>query len=249
MWRIIAVVIALFGLSGLSDADIPSYIKVCKSNDPNIADCIKDSVEKLRPKLKEGIPELKVPPIEPLILDEVKLRSGPNVAKIDANITNIHVWGPSDFQITSLKPNIPKARFVFSAVVPSIYFSGDYDIDMSILLIKYKGKGPITGNFTNYSFDCILKGKKVVREGKTHLEFGKMTVRLNIGKSFLQLGNLFDGRNEVLARATNSVVSENSDIFIKEIRPNLESALAQKFTDIANVITSSFTYEELFPEQ
>jgi hypothetical protein len=60
-------------------------------------------VNLLRPKLKEGISELNVPPIEPLLLDEVKLRSGPSNAKINANITNIKVWGPSGFEILELK--------------------------------------------------------------------------------------------------------------------------------------------------
>lgn len=60
-------------------------------------------MEQLRSKLKGGIPELDVPPIEPLLLDEIKLRSGPDQAKIDANITNAKVWGPSEFEIVELK--------------------------------------------------------------------------------------------------------------------------------------------------
>ena len=79
------------------------YIKVCKSTDADLANCIINSVNLLRPKLKEGIPELNVPPMEPLLLDVVKLRSGPNSAKIDANITNIKVWGPTSFEILELK--------------------------------------------------------------------------------------------------------------------------------------------------
>lgn len=30
------------------------YIKVCKRNDPNLNDCIRDSIENLRPQLKAG---------------------------------------------------------------------------------------------------------------------------------------------------------------------------------------------------
>lgn len=79
------------------------YIQVCKSTEPNLAECITNSVNALRPYLKKGIPELDVPPLEPLLLDEVKLRSGPTQAKLNANITNVKVWGPSDFKILELK--------------------------------------------------------------------------------------------------------------------------------------------------
>ncbi|KAJ8976685.1 hypothetical protein NQ317_011158 [Molorchus minor] len=43
-------------------------------NTPDLAQCIIDSVNALRPKLKEGIPELDVPSIEPLPLERVEMR-------------------------------------------------------------------------------------------------------------------------------------------------------------------------------
>ncbi|XP_050309876.1 uncharacterized protein LOC126745884 [Anthonomus grandis grandis] len=235
-------------LSNLVFAAIPPYIKVCSKNDPEITKCIINSVESLRSRLKDGISELNVPPIEPLLLDEIKLRSGPDQAKIDANITNARVWGPSGFEIIDLKANIKKNRYVFRVNVPNIYFEGDYDIDMSVLILKYKGKGPITGNFTDYKFDCVMKGDLTEVNGKRHLHFRKFGLTLYIGHSDIHLGNLFAGQNPTLSQATNEVVKDNADLFVNEIKPVLENSLAQKFTDIANVITQRFTYEELFPE-
>ncbi|KAH1024379.1 hypothetical protein HUJ05_003870 [Dendroctonus ponderosae] len=229
--------VGFYGLFGAVLAEIPSYIKVCNKNDPEISKCIINSVEQLRSRLKTGIAELNVPPIEPLLLDEIQLRSGPNQAKINANITNAKVWGPSGFEIIDLKVSIP-----------SIYFEGDYDIDMSVLILKYKGKGPITGNFTNYKFDCIMKGDLVTLNGQQHLQFRKFNLTLYIGHSAIHLGNLFAGQNPTLSSATNEVVRDNADLFVNEIKPVLENSLAQKFTDIANTITKRFTYQELFPD-
>ncbi|CAH0558260.1 unnamed protein product [Brassicogethes aeneus] len=226
---------------------IPGYIKVCSSSEKDLDKCIINSIDELRPKLREGIEELNVPSIEPLTLDEVKLRSGPRAAKIDANITNLRVWGASDFQILSLEPNLNKNKFVFKATIPSLYFEGDYDIDMNLLLLKFKGQGPIQGNFSDYTFDCVLRGKRINKNGAQYLEFRKMALRLNIGpKSLIRLGNLFS-QDPQIAKATNQVIEENSDIFVEEIKPALENSLSQKFTDIANQITTRFTFKELFP--
>lgn len=232
-------------------AEIPSYIKVCSKSEPNLEKCIINSVNLIRPKLEKGIPELHVPGIEPLLLDEIQMRSGPSQAKIDANITNVRVWGPSKFEVLDLKADVKRHRFIVRAKVPLIHFKGDYDIDMSILVLKYKGKGPITGNFTDYQFDCTMKGDLKERNGKKYLQFRKFGLDLIIGHSDLRLGNLFSGpnANPTLARATNEVVRENADLFVNEIKPVLESSLAQKFTDIANSITQRFTYDELFPEK
>lgn len=91
-----------------------------------------------------------------------------------------------------------------------------------------------------------MKGHKVIQNGEEHLKFDKMRLRLYIGKSTLHLGNLFSN-DPLLSRATNDIVNENSELFLQEIKPALENALAEKFTDIANKITLRFTYKELFP--
>ncbi|KAK9888491.1 hypothetical protein WA026_000742 [Henosepilachna vigintioctopunctata] len=239
-------IIVFLGGVGFISAVIPDYIKVCKSNEKDLAQCIINSVYALRPQLKKGIPELDVPPMEPLFLDEIKLRSGPNAAKLDANITNIKVWGPSEFQILEVKPNLAKKRFAFRATIPHIRFEGDYDIDMHILVLKYKGVGPISGNFTDYTFDCVMKGHLVKIDGKDYLKFDRMHLKLNIGKSSIRLENLFK-EDPVIAKATDDVISDNTEVFMKEIQPTLERALAEKFTDIANKLTLKFTYQELFP--
>lgn len=80
-----------------------NYIHVCKANDPEIGACIVKSVNEIRPYLKEGIPDLDVPPLEPLLLDEIKLKRGPTTAQIDANITDLQVWGPTSFEIVEIK--------------------------------------------------------------------------------------------------------------------------------------------------
>ncbi|CAH1099408.1 unnamed protein product [Psylliodes chrysocephalus] len=96
------------------------------------------------------------------------------------------------------------------------------------------------------NMQVLLKGKVSKTNGENHLHFRKIGILLQVGHSKLHLGNLFQG-NGGLGKATNEVVNENSDIFIGEIKPNLEASLSDKFTDIANIICKTFTYEELFP--
>jgi len=70
---------------------IASYIKVCSRKDPEINKCVFNSMEQLRDKLITGIPELNVPPVEPLILKHIRLLRGPTGARLDVNLTNIQV--------------------------------------------------------------------------------------------------------------------------------------------------------------
>ena len=68
-----------------------SFIKICNRKDPEINNCVLNSIEQLRSKLKIGIPELEVPAIEPFTLKHVRLLRGPQAARLDINLTNIQV--------------------------------------------------------------------------------------------------------------------------------------------------------------
>lgn len=91
-----------------------------------------------------------------------------------------------------------------------------------------------------------MRGHKEKRGDEEYLNFEPMKVKLRVGESSIYLTNLFDG-DPVLGPATNRVINDNSQVFLQEISPVLEKSLADLFTEMANKITSKFTYKELFP--
>ncbi|KAK4879328.1 hypothetical protein RN001_007474 [Aquatica leii] len=250
MFNIIAtiknVVVFLCTLIVITSCAIPGYIQVCHRDDPNLASCINNSITVLKPHLKDGISELDVPPLEPLLLDTVDLKTGNEATRIAATLTNLNIYGPTSFIIEELKPNLSKNVFKFKVLLPQLNIIGDYKADAKVLFLNLKGEGPVYVNITNYKFECKLKGNKVITNGNEFLEFEKMKLKIEIGNSSIRLENLFNG-DPVLGKATSDVVNQNSDLFINEILPNLQHALSEKFTNIANKITLRFTYKELFP--
>ncbi|XP_015604816.1 uncharacterized protein LOC107272305 [Cephus cinctus] len=225
---------------------LPPYIKPCKRTDPDIDICVANSIESLRGKLAEGIPELGAPPIEPLYLDQVRLLRGPSGARLDVNLTDIKVAGPSTFKVRDLKVNVDDILFTFKVSFDRLSFRGKYQIDARVLLLRLSGNGDLTGNFTGYDSDVILTAKKVYRNNGEYLDFERMKLAIKIGTASVYLNNLFGG-DPILGAASNQVLNANSALFVEELRPVLESSLADLFTDVANKITRSFTYDELFP--
>lgn len=98
----------------------------------------------------------------------------------------------------------------------------------------------------DYDFSCILKGNKIKRNENNYLQFEKMKCNLNVGKVSIYLDNLFNG-NVLLGQATNAAINDNIHFFFEEMKPNISDAITKRFTDIANKITLTFKYEELFP--
>ncbi|KAF2878874.1 hypothetical protein ILUMI_27294 [Ignelater luminosus] len=230
------------------NCEIPNYIHICKREDPELSACIANSVNTLIPYLKVGIPELDVPPLEPLQLNDVQLKLGSDDAKIATNITNIHVWGASSFQLLSLRAIVsPNANtFHFNVNVPRLQLLGQYAIDTKILFLNLKGNGPLEINITDYSFNCTMNGHKIEKNDVTYLEFERMECSMNFKNVNVLLKHIFNG-NALLGNTTNTVINQNVDMFYKEIKPSLVEALGKTFTDIANKITLRFSYDELFP--
>ncbi|KAF5296323.1 hypothetical protein FQA39_LY12540 [Lamprigera yunnana] len=225
-----------------------SYIKVCPHEHPNLADCIIKSIEELRPRLATGIPELNIPSLEPFTLSPIQINSVGGGTRLATNVSDIEVHGASNFKILKLTPTLTKKgqNFRYEVNVPRLRLKAKYQLDSKILFLDLKGEGPFEANVTDYHFECIMKGEKVKRNENNYLEFEKMKCNLVIGEVSVFLGKLFE-QNPAISKATNDVINDNAQVFFEEIKPGLLNALTEKFTDIANKITLTFTYEELFP--
>lgn len=77
-------------------------ITACSRNLPKPEPCIKAAAEAVRPLLAVGNlgDGFVTPPLEPLVLDEVRMTQGKEFMAV---FTNVLVNGPSNFKVESLK--------------------------------------------------------------------------------------------------------------------------------------------------
>lgn len=79
-----------------------SSIKVCSRNSPKPSECILNAINDLRPRLATGDlgDGVKSVPLEPLSLDNIHFKRGP---EFQAAFNNLLVNGPSNFVVSKLK--------------------------------------------------------------------------------------------------------------------------------------------------
>ncbi|XP_077289407.1 uncharacterized protein LOC143913463 [Arctopsyche grandis] len=226
------------------------YLKLCNKNDPDLQRCIKKSVLFLKPYLSRGIPELKVPSIEPLMLREPLIlnpSNGLRTVGLEINVKNISVYGCSDFDLRNLYVNFDKDTVNFDLKLKDLMINGLYNVDGRILLLPIKGNGKFVGNFSNSVGYVRMDSQIVKRDGHEYIQINAMKVKMEIGKGNLQLYNLFGG-DRSLGAVINNVINENFDLLSKEFIPPLEKELSRLMLRLANNIVSQFTYKQLFPE-
>lgn len=238
----VAVSCLLFHFAELSK--IPSYIKVCKRNDPKLNDCIINSIETLRPYLLKGIPELEVPSMEPLTLPEVLVARGAGIRAVGKNID---ISGPGSFVIKKLNVDLSNYQVDIAVDLPFLTFDGEYEVSGRLLVLPLKGKGPVKANATNCKADVVLRARTVKKEAGDYLHFYNMDIDITIGGYHVQLDNLFNG-DKLLGDATNAALNENPKELIAYLKPIIEKTVGNIILEIANKITQHFTLEELLPE-
>lgn len=81
---------------------LASSIKVCSRNTPNPSGCILNAINDLRLRLATGDlgDGVKSVPLEPLSLDNIHIKRGP---EFTASFNNLLVDGPSNFVVSKLK--------------------------------------------------------------------------------------------------------------------------------------------------
>lgn len=240
--------IVLAALVSVVYSVLPSKIKVCSRNEPQMEQCIINAVEHLRPALASGDfgPDFNVPKLEPQYFKRIKVQRGRD---LEAVFTDVYVNGGSNFKIEKIEfqGSPMNLSFDYSLTIPRSNFSGKYALKMKILLLDLQGQGDITGELINTHISNKLRGYTERIDGKDYVRFHRFNVRIKIDDGKFHMSNLFNG-DPVLGEVGNQVVNENSKLFLEEFIPGLERSFSKIYTDIVNKLMRDATIDELFPE-
>lgn len=93
----------------------------------------------MREKLREGIPQFKIPSIEPMYIDRVALADLPN---FKAFARDVKLYGLSNFIVNRLHSDLEKNTFTVEVTFKEVTLKADYDVNAKIL-VPVAGTGPI----------------------------------------------------------------------------------------------------------
>lgn len=126
------------------------FIQICSQSDPKLSACIRKSILALRPHLSQGIPEINVPSLDPLLVPEFSIaqESGINV---QASFKNITIDGATNFRLRSVRTDTQSDKFRMKIWFPELIMKGEYDIQGMMLMMPIRGNGMAYGNFSEHS--------------------------------------------------------------------------------------------------
>lgn len=82
------------------------YILPCSRSDPQINQCVKKSFNHLKPFLGKGLPEINVPALEPLIVEQMNMDNDAGAVRIKARFSEISAKGASNYTIREVRSDV-----------------------------------------------------------------------------------------------------------------------------------------------
>lgn len=237
-------------MEGVYSKSLPSFIKPCKRKDPNLSKCLQANFQALLKKAEKGLPDFKIPVMEPFVIPKVQLDQGSSKAiTLKSTFTNLAISGLTKGQFTDLKVTLnPDPNMEVSVHIPSARIISDYEIDGKLLVVPIKGSGKCEANLTEVTGSLKLNAKYVEKKGSTFFEIVKRNLKVNAKGAHFYFDNLFQGNKE-LGETTNKFINENWRELYKELEPVIEKTMLSVMDYFLNLLLQDYSYDDLLPEK
>ncbi|XP_035215793.1 uncharacterized protein LOC118189317 isoform X2 [Stegodyphus dumicola] len=189
-------------------------------------------IENFREDMLTGIPELKVPILDPFKAKKpLKVDVEDSKASVHGNFTNVLVEGLSGFVLDYLRADLQNLSLRFNLTIPWIKAVGNYSLNGKIIkIIPLRGEG----EFWVESFNLSVAAKASIdNSDENHLQLSKdFDVEMDFDKVQMHLDNFLGGGRwtEVLLKILNDI---SKDLFRKFL-PLLKGELNKSLLKVIN---------------
>ncbi|XP_011704921.1 PREDICTED: uncharacterized protein LOC105460179 [Wasmannia auropunctata] len=189
------------------------------------------------------MPELNVPPPEPLVIDKLVIY---DTASTKLYLRDAKVYGFCNAAINSIYTDSDRQHFEFDLSIKHLRMNATYDFDIHILTqITHKGKVHVTTDFANVKLGIDFK--TTTKNGVKHAYASKTKARLDV-KEFNYEFDETEKELVDLHKILNNVVTTNEEEMRRKVIPSLEKEISKKMISIFNDMFRHTRYEEIFPE-
>ncbi|XP_017083888.2 protein takeout [Drosophila eugracilis] len=244
---LLGVVLQIGAKPSAKPDQLPTFLKVCHRDSPDLNTCARESYEALRPRLMQGIPELYIPAMEPLVIPQVKMDQDSGAIYLHSVYKNVKVTGISKHTVNDLRLEPSKLKFIVSLTFPKLHMESDYSIKGKIMMMPLLGDGHCKVDLINITMRTELIGQEYKKNGANYLKINNVNVKYDLSDVHIHLDNLFNG-DKALGDRMNEFLNENWKALAEEVRPLMSTALVDILRASVDKLFASFSYDDLLPK-
>ncbi|KAL3271593.1 hypothetical protein HHI36_022068 [Cryptolaemus montrouzieri] len=224
-----------------STSKLPKDLQQCSQTD--IA-CLKSAIQDALPKLKDGIPDLGVPPLDPLRISKMTIGSG-KIVQLVQNYENVDITGLSEATVNDLSFDLDKGKLVMSLSAPLIVVKGVYTVKGKILVLDVYGTGDCSIKLHKLTGTFSMDLETYSKNNEMHIKGTNAKFVFDTEHGEYNFENLFDG-NKQLGDNINAVLNDNWREIFLELREGYGAVVAEATANLSNKLFESTSIQNMF---
>lgn len=217
----------------------------CKRN-KQIDDCLVTAITDALQKLKNGLPEFQMLPLDPLEVNSISIIQGSeSPVNIKLNFKNIQITSVSKSTVTKCRTDLANFILRCETLSPEIGLTGDYEMKGQILFLPINGDGKANLVLKNLVAKHELIGEPLKKNGELFMKLKLYNIKLIPEKVHFDFKNLFNG-DKLLGDTMNNFMNENSKLVFNELKGGFQDALGYVFKDISNKLFTKVPMQRIF---
>ncbi|KAK9500950.1 hypothetical protein O3M35_002107 [Rhynocoris fuscipes] len=227
---------------------VPQTWKICKKSDPKINECLKSSLQDIIRSLKSGNSNFDLPPLEPLLIEEIVLHQGNGQAvTLDLTLKKLNIYGLSKVVIDKVDAQLDKNMLTANLHVEGDFkIISDYTSKGKILLLPINGAGKSELILDNFKAKIVMKFKKVTKGDETFYSNEKNDISIDTTRLHLNFKRTVNA-DDPIAKNLNVFLNENWKEILNELKPAISQAFGAAIKNFANKVFSKVPLNKLLP--
>ncbi|XP_063243341.1 uncharacterized protein LOC134542764 [Bacillus rossius redtenbacheri] len=234
----------------LAQAKRPAYLRLCSRSDPQFDKCMVGKVQELLPNLLAGDPELGLPSLNPVHIDELRLDNDiTEEVKSRLLVSDLYIHGTDSAKVTGVSSTFADSRVDLDVglIFPRLVIEGNFRSDVRFRGLPFINKGAFNISLSDVSMTMRMEGKTYQKAGEQHLQMQHVRMRPEIGDLSIYISNLFGGAKD-LSDVVLSIANRYWFIFYNENLPVLEERWDPLMTGIMNSVLERVPFDHIFPQ-
>ncbi|KAH8305486.1 hypothetical protein KR018_010864 [Drosophila ironensis] len=163
--------------------ELPGDIPTCREGDLNINECIRQGLQQITPRMKYGISELNIPPLDPFEMGKSSYNYNSGLLQGRIAMKNVVVHGLSEGIVDKVDFRLKnrRVRMEILSHVPQMFVEGAYKADIKLNDLKLNPKGTFNVTMTNVTMRARPHGELYDKDGHTYLRLNKLETEPKIG--------------------------------------------------------------------
>ncbi|XP_059490190.1 uncharacterized protein LOC132205255 [Neocloeon triangulifer] len=237
-------------LASLEARKLPTGLKGCSRNDPDLNACLLQSANAAVPYMSKGIPSYGVLPMDPMRIDEIAILDKGAQKQLALNLImkNVDLVGLRNVKVNKISLSPDGGPASWNCNTPYLSLIGQYDVSGKVLILPIQGKGDINITMENVEYTYKFDVEKFTKGTKTGIRPANHSLDFKTSRITMRLENLFNGQKE-LSDQMNVFLNENWQELTNELGPPIAEALSAATNHRVEAIMRLVSLEEMFPDK